>query len=32
MFTLKPCPQSLDGSLKRCEHGEVYAEEELAQE
>ena len=30
IFTLKPYPQSLDGSLKRCECGEVYTEEELA--
>ena len=30
VFTLKPCPQSFDGSLKRCECGEVYTEEELA--
>ena len=30
IFTLKPCLQSLDGSLKRCECGEVYTEEELA--
>ena len=30
IFTLKPCFQSLDGSLKRCEYGEVYTGEELA--
>ena len=30
IFTLKPCPQSLNGSLKRCECGEVYTEEEQA--
>ena len=30
IFTLKPSLQSLDGSLKMCECGEVYTEEELA--
>ena len=28
-FTLKQCPQSLDGSLKKRECGEAYTEEEL---
>ena len=30
IFTLKPSLQSLDGSLKMCECGEVYTEEKLA--